>query len=114
MLSKDDYYIVTDRWQKVTKEVVNVQTLENLSQYCDEFLVHAVDVEGNSSGIEKQMIECLGNYHGIPTTYAGGIHNWNDLVEIQHLGNGRVDYTIGSALDLFGGNISYSDIVTKM
>lgn len=111
---KDDYYIVTDRWQRETEERMNRETLERLSEYCDEFLVHAVDVEGKSSGIEREVIHRLGEYYVRPVTYAGGIHNQEDIVYIQKAGKAKVDYTIGSALDLFGGSISYREIVTKM
>ncbi len=110
----DDYYIVTDRWQKVTEERFNVETLEQLSEYCDEFLVHAVDVEGKASGIEREVIRRLGEKEVRPVTYAGGIHEQEDLDYIQKAGNNRVDFTIGSALDLFGGNIPYQNFVTKL
>lgn len=110
----DDYYIVTDRWQNVTKERLNGETLQHLSEYCDEFLVHAVDVEGKSSGIEKKVIEILGNNYVLPVTYAGGIHNYEDISYISKNGRNLVDFTVGSALDLFGGSICYKDIVTKL
>lgn len=109
---QDDYYIVTDRWQKVTKQHFSVETLEMLSEYCDEFLVHAVDVEGKTSGIEKQVIQRMGQYQGRPMTYAGGIHSPQDLQYIAKAANETVDYTIGSALDLFGGSIAYKSIVS--
>ena len=106
------YYIVTDRWQKVTKQHFSVETLEMLSEYCDEFLVHAVDVEGKTSGIEKQVIQRMGQFQGCPMTYAGGIHSPQDLQYIAKAANETVDYTIGSALDLFGGSIAYKSIVS--
>ena len=110
----DDYYIVTDRWQKVTEEAFQRETLQRLSEYCDEFLVHAVDVEGKASGIEQEVIRRMGSFATCPMTYAGGIHDQEDLDFIQKEGRNRVDFTIGSALDLFGGNIAYHDIVTKL
>ena len=67
------YYIVTDRWQKFTDEVVNLETLKKLSEYCDEFLVHGVDVEGKSGGMEEELVEMLSKFTDIPITYAGGI-----------------------------------------
>ena len=67
-----DYYIVTDRWQKFTEEKVNLSLLDKLADYADEFLVHAVDVEGKASGIEKELVELLGSGNRIPFTYAGG------------------------------------------
>nr|MDE6852340.1 phosphoribosylformimino-5-aminoimidazole carboxamide ribotide isomerase [Lachnospiraceae bacterium] len=103
----NDYYIVTDRWQKVTEEAFQIETLQRLAEYCDEFLVHAVDVEGKSSGIEQEVICRMGSFTLCPMTYAGGIHNQEDLDFIQKAGNNHVDFTIGSALDLFGGSISY-------
>lgn len=108
----DDYYIVTDRWQKVTTEKFNPSLLEKLSAYCDEYLVHAVDVEGKKSGIEKEVIRRMAQYQGLPITYAGGIHTLDDIYWIKDNGENRVDYTIGSALDLFGGKIPYQKIIT--
>lgn len=107
---KDAYYIVTDRWQKVTKVPFNAETLYELSQYCDEFLVHAVDVEGKASGIEKEVVACLAKNPICPVTYAGGIHSMQDILYIEETGKGYVDFTVGSALDLFGGSISYADL----
>ena len=104
---RDDYYIVTDRWQRVTEEPMTGETLEKLSRYCDEFLVHAVDVEGKASGVEREVVRRLGEYEGVPVTYAGGIHELEDIRWIGEAGKGHVDYTVGSALDLFGGNIPY-------
>lgn len=109
----DDYYIVTDRWQNVTEESFGEETLQRLSEYCDEFLVHAVDVEGKASGIEKEVIRRMGCHPLCPMTYAGGIHDPADLDFIRTAGNGLVDFTIGSALDLFGGGIAYQDLVGK-
>ena len=93
------YYIVTDRWQKFTTERVTNELLEKLSSRCSEFLVHAVDVEGKSGGI-------------IPITYAGGVHSFKDLEELSRLGRNRLNVTIGSALDLFGGPMSYEQVLT--
>lgn len=107
----DDYYIVTDRWQKVTEEAFQMETLQRLSEYCDEFLVHAVDVEGKASGIEQEIIRRMGSFTRCPMTYAGGIHSQRDLDFIQDAGNNHVDFTIGSALDLFGGTIPYQKMI---
>ncbi len=101
------YYIVTDRWQKRTQKEFCQHTLEELAQYCDEFLVHAVDVEGKQSGIEKPVIQILAEADTRPVTYAGGIHSIQDLSYIKEHGQDRIDFTIGSALDLFGGSIPY-------
>lgn len=104
------YYIVTDRWQTFTNVVLDEKILEKLSAYCDEFLVHGVDVEGKASGIEGELIEILSRTTKIPVTYAGGISSVEDLEKIQRIGNGKIDFTIGSALDLFGGKIHYQKI----
>ena len=108
---EDGYYIVTDRWQKFTSEKVTTELLDELSNYCDEFLVHAVDVEGKQSGIEKPLIALLGDWGKIPITYAGGISSFSDLEDIKELGKNKLNVTIGSALDLFGGNMRYEDVL---
>ena len=108
-----DYYIVTDRWQKFTSVKMNLDTLYMLEPYCDEFHIHAVDVEGKASGIEKELVELLGNFTACPVTYAGGVGSFDDLRDLKALGNDRIHVTIGSALDLFGGPIPY-DIVKKL
>lgn len=105
------YYIVTDRWQKFTETVLTRECLEELSGFCDEFLIHAVDVEGKASGIETELVQLLGTFSGCPMTYAGGISSFSDLELLQRLGNNRLDATIGSALDLFGGSIKYDDVI---
>lgn len=107
----DSYYIVTDRWQKFTDEVITEELLDELSQYCDEFLIHAVDVEGKAGGIEKELVSLLGKWGKIPLTYAGGVHSFEDLRLIKELGRNRVNVTIGSALDLFGGSMKFEDVI---
>ena len=101
------YYVVTDRWQTFTNVEVTSQLLNELARYCDEFLVHGVDVEGKSSGVELELVKILANWSEIPITYAGGIGSMEDLKKFENVSNGNVDYTIGSALDLFGGKIPY-------
>ena len=101
------YYIVTDRWQKFTEHVVNEETLNLLAPYCSEFLIHAVDVEGKASGIEEELASMLGVWDGIPITYAGGVGSLDDVELLKKLGNRRLDVTIGSALDIFGGTIPF-------
>ena len=103
----DYYYVVTERWQNFTDVVVNEELLEVLSQYCDEFLVHGVDVEGKASGVEKELVTLLANWNKLPITYAGGIGSIKDLQEFEKLSEGKLDFTIGSALDLFGGELPY-------
>lgn len=108
------YYIVTDRWQKYTSVELTRQVLDELSGFCGEFLVHAVDVEGKSAGIEEQVASLLGDWGKIPITYAGGVHSFADLDKLKKLGKGRVDVTIGSALDLFGGQMAFADVLSYM
>ena len=108
---EDGYYIVTDRWQKFTEEKVTTELLDRLAGYCDEFLVHAVDVEGKASGIEEELAGLLGRWNRIPVTYAGGVRNFDDLRKIRELGHGHLNVTIGSALDLFGGTMSYQKVL---
>jgi phosphoribosylformimino-5-aminoimidazole carboxamide ribotide isomerase len=108
----DDYVVMTDRWQKYTEMIVSADTLKTLAQSCAEFLVHAVDVEGLCRGIDGALVEKLGRWSPIPVTYAGGANSLADLEETTRLGNGRVDLTIGSALDIFGGTgVKYDDVV---
>jgi phosphoribosylformimino-5-aminoimidazole carboxamide ribotide isomerase len=107
----DRYYIVTDRWQKYTDVELTEETFEMLSAYCDEFLIHAVDVEGKADGIEETLAKMLGNWGKIPVTYAGGVHNFEDLRKLKEFGRGRVHVTIGSALDLFGGSMEFEKVL---
>jgi phosphoribosylformimino-5-aminoimidazole carboxamide ribotide isomerase len=108
----ENYFVVTDRWQKFTELIVNDETLQHFSDYCTEFLVHAVDVEGLCSGIDRELVARIGRGTPIPLTYAGGANSISDLEEVTRLGNGQVDLTIGSALDIFGGSgVKYEDCV---
>ena len=102
-----EYYIVTDRWQTFTEERLSETLLDELAGHCSEFLVHGVDVEGKASGVEEELVRLLGRWGKIPVTYAGGIGTLEELEHFQNLCKGRLDFTIGSALDLFGGNIPY-------
>ncbi|MCI8321561.1 MAG: phosphoribosylformimino-5-aminoimidazole carboxamide ribotide isomerase [Dorea sp.] len=104
------YYIVTDRWQKFTDVELSTGILEQLSSYCDEFLVHGVDVEGRSCGVDENLAALLGGYEGRPVTYAGGIAGFEDLTRFKEVTGGRTDFTIGSALDIFGGKLSYDKV----
>ena len=107
----EDYYIVTDRWQKFTKEKISEKLLEQLSRYADEFLVHAVDVERKAQGIETALVKLLGNWGKIPITYAGGVGSFSDLEQLKYFGQNRLHVTIGSALDLFGGSMPLEKIL---
>lgn len=104
-------YVVTDRWQRFTSFAITKENLARLAQYCSEFLVHGVDVEGKQLGIDEELVLQLGHWSPIPVTYAGGVRNLADLELIERLGKGKVDATIGSALDLFGGSLSYRAVV---
>lgn len=106
----DGYYVMTDRWQKKSGEKVTLQLLEQLSEYCGEYLIHATDVEGKRGGMEKELIKLLSDYQGLPVTYAGGVHSYEDLLLLKELGKNRIHVTIGSALDLFGGSLSFEKI----
>ena len=105
------YFVVTNRWQTFTDTVVDAELLEKLASYCCEFLVHAVDVEGKQSGIQEDIVEFLGENSPIPVTYAGGVRSLEDLDLVERLGKGKVDVTVGSALDIFGGTLSFQDVV---
>lgn len=107
----EHFYVVTNRWQTFTSEIIDASLLERLGVYCSEFLVHGVDVEGRSQGIQEDLIELLGAYSPLPVTYAGGVSRLEDLDLVKALGQNRVDLTIGSALDIFGGTIRYEDVL---
>lgn len=110
----DDYYIVTNRWQTFTEERIEPHLLDHLSQYCTEYLIHAVDVEGRCQGIETPLVELLGKWAQLPITYAGGISSMDDIHLIDQLGSGGIDFTVGSALDIFGGkSLRYADLVEQ-
>jgi phosphoribosylformimino-5-aminoimidazole carboxamide ribotide isomerase len=109
-----DYFIVTNRWQTFTDERICPPLLDHLSQYCCEYLIHAVDVEGKCQGIEMPLVKLLGKWAGMPVTYAGGIHNMEDIGTIEQLGGGHIDFTVGSALDIFGGRgLRYAELAAK-
>jgi phosphoribosylformimino-5-aminoimidazole carboxamide ribotide isomerase len=106
------YFVVTDRWQKLTEVTISLDTLQKLAGSCAEFLIHAVDQEGLRRGIDRELVKQLGQWTPIPTTYAGGANSLADLEEVTRLGRGKVDLTIGSALDIFGGTgVKYDDVV---
>ena len=108
---EEGYVIVTDRWQKETEETVTLELLDKLAESCDEFLIHAVDVEGKANGIEKELVVLLGQWGKKPVTYAGGVHNFEDLKSLKQLGKDKVNVTIGSALDLFGGEMAFDEVL---
>ncbi len=106
------YLVVTDRWQNFTEEEITGEALHRLSGYCSEFLVHGVDVEGRCRGVDSELVEMLGEMSPIPTTYAGGARSIDDAFKVREKGKGRIDLTIGSALDIFGGTgVLFEEIV---
>jgi phosphoribosylformimino-5-aminoimidazole carboxamide ribotide isomerase len=105
------YYVVTDRWQKFTETEVDIKLLEQLKDYASEFLIHAVDVEGKAAGIESALVSLLGIWGKVPITYAGGVGNFEHLQELKELGNNKLNVTIGSALDIFGGHMEYQKVI---
>lgn len=107
------YYVVTNRWQTFTQEEVTPAVLNHLSQFCDEFLIHGVDVEGKSSGVDEDLLYILSSavqQYNVTVTYAGGISSYDDVRNIIEMANGRLNFTVGSALDLFGGKLKYNDL----
>ena len=111
---EDSYYVVTDRWQKFTEEKVTLKLMEKLGGYCNEFLIHAVDVEGKANGVEVPLAKLLGEYEGHPVTYAGGVGSMEDIRILKKATCGKVDVTVGSALDLFGGNIPFTELTGEL
>ena len=105
------YYIVTDRWQKFTEMEVSRETLRRLEPWCSEFLIHAADVEGKASGVERDLVRILAEHARIPVTYAGGVGSYEDLRWLADTGNGRIHVTVGSALDLFGGPLEFRKVI---
>ena len=110
---EEQYFIVTDRWQKFTKQPLEKELFRKLSRYCDEFLVHAVNVEGTGMGVDEELLTLLADETEVPITYAGGIGSMADIEKIKNIGRGSVNFTVGSALDLFGGPLKLDEIVTK-
>ena len=122
-LNNERYFIATERWQQTSGVELNGDTLAALAPYCDEFLIHAVDVEGRQSGIDSRLITLLGTYISAgatpapdprPLTYAGGVTSLADLAEIRRAGHGRIDVTVGSALDIFGGPLALDEVLAYM
>ena len=102
---------MTDRWQKQTDEKMDISLLEHLADHCDEFLIHAVDVEGKAEGIEKELVAMLGQWGRKPVTYAGGVHCYEDLKLLSEIGKGHLNVTVGSALDIFGGTLEWNKVL---
>jgi phosphoribosylformimino-5-aminoimidazole carboxamide ribotide isomerase len=108
----DGWKVAMNRWQTVTEMVIDLDIIDHLSQYCAEFLIHAADVEGQCSGVDVPLVELLGQWTGCPITYAGGVRGLEDLKLINEASAGRLDATVGSALDLFGGSgVTYNELL---
>lgn len=108
-----DYYVVMNKWNTFTNFKIDQKGFDLLAKYCAEFLVHGVDKEGKREGVDEKLLEILGKVKTKPITYAGGVKNLKDVEKIKKLGKYKINFTIGSALDLFGGNIKYKDIIKK-
>jgi len=107
------YFVVTDRWRKFTEVEVNASTLEMFAESCSEFLIHAVDVEGKQAGVDEELLAVIAAGSPLPATYAGGIRDLADVAKVESSGAGKVDYTVGSALDIFGGKLPYRTLVER-
>lgn len=97
---------VSFRYHVVQDIFTHGQTAESiklLEPFCSEFLIHAADNEGLQRGIDEELVQKLGLWCTLPVTYAGGGKTIDDLEKVKELSNGRVDLTIGSALDIFHG-----------
>lgn len=105
------WYVVTDKWTKFSDFEVNAQSIKEIEEYCDELLIHAVDVEGKRSGMQEDLVRDLAEWTSIPTTYAGGVRSIDDLKKFESLSNGKLHVTIGSALSIFGGDLDFQTVV---
>lgn len=110
----NQFYIATDRWQHLTDERLNYDFMDEMAAYCDEFLVHGADVEGRRGGIDRDLVGLLARYKRIPVTYAGGIRDFSDIQLISYLSEDNLDFTVGSALDIFGGQLPYKKILSEV
>ena len=107
----DGWTVAMNRWQTLTDLRLDHGALDALAASCDEFLVHAADVEGRCAGIDEDLVALLGDWGRRPVTYAGGAASLADLSLVDRLGGGAIDLTIGSALDIFGGAVPYEECV---
>jgi len=109
-----EYHVACNRWQSICKCTVSRESLARLADFCDEFLVHAVSMEGKQKGIDARLVSFLAKCSPVPVTYAGGISSMEDIEQLKTAGENRVDFTVGSALDIFGGNLPYKAVAAFM
>ncbi|WP_155591710.1 phosphoribosylformimino-5-aminoimidazole carboxamide ribotide isomerase [Lysinibacillus cavernae] len=105
------WFVVTDKWTKFSNFEVNAKSIAYIEHFCDELLIHAVDVEGKKGGMQESLVRDLATWTSIPTTYAGGVRSIDDLKKFNELSNGKLHVTIGSALSIFGGDLPYTNVV---
>lgn len=105
------WYVVTDKWTKFSDFEVNSTSIKDIEKFCDELLIHAVDVEGKRSGMQEELVRDLAQWTSIPTTYAGGVRSIEDLKKFESISNGKLHVTIGSALSIFGGDLDFHTVV---
>ena len=111
--TESGWRVAMNRWQTMTNIDITTATLETLAEWCSEYLIHAADVEGLCRGIDAGLVGLLGSWAGIPMTYAGGVASMKDVQLISEQSEGKVDFTVGSALDIFGGKgVSYDELLT--
>lgn len=111
--TESGWRVAMDRWQTLTDLSVDHSTLDRLTPFCAEFLIHAADVEGLCGGIDADLVSLLGTWGKCPLTYAGGAATMDDVRLVEQASGGAVDVTVGSALDLFGGKgLIYKDLAT--
>ncbi len=108
----EGWTVAMNRWQTLTNLRIGTELLQELQGHCAEFLVHAADVEGKCGGVDEELVALLGSWQGKPVTYAGGVANMKDVRVVEEKSGGRVDVTVGSALDLFGGKgVTYQELL---
>lgn len=110
-LYNNTYYVVSNKWKDITDFELTRENLGKLSKYCDEFLIHAAHIEGKRQGADFKLIKLLAEFSDIPVTYAGGINSQDEIKEVKSSGNDKIDITIGSALDIFGGDLNFNKII---
>lgn len=110
--TEEGWTVAMNRWQTLTDLNITHKHLNDLAHHCDEFLIHAADVEGLCGGVDSELISYLAAWSGIPMTYAGGVGSMQDVEHVASISKGKLDLTVGSALDIFGGSqIAYKELV---